>query len=257
MKTNRLVSHVRSHLVAYLALFLALGGTAIAADALKKNSVGTKQIKKNAVTNPKIKKNAVTGAKVKDQSLTGKDINESTLGAIPQAVQATTATNATTAQNANFWDGIDSAVLGTTEMYAGMEFEPRDSSGVNKIYISTGEIRCNGAPGDFTTRLELPQGAIVQSLQFAFVDNDGPANPSLNIVGYNILGLPGAGLSDTLVTASATGADPARRVVTVNAPPGTVINNDAFAYQLNWSPEDCDIASTLVGGAVNYTLPQG
>ena len=48
-------AHVRSNLVAYLALFVALGGTSYAAVKLPRNSVGTAQIKKNAVTGPKVK----------------------------------------------------------------------------------------------------------------------------------------------------------------------------------------------------------
>ena len=65
--------------VAYLALFVALGGSAYAASHLGRNSVGTKQLKKNAVTAKKIKKNAVTGAKVKDRSLTGSDLADGTI----------------------------------------------------------------------------------------------------------------------------------------------------------------------------------
>jgi hypothetical protein len=74
--------------VAYLALFLALGGSAYAFH-LGKNSVGPKQLKKNSVTGPKIKANAVngvkiagdsvTGAKVLDGSLTGSDVQDGSL----------------------------------------------------------------------------------------------------------------------------------------------------------------------------------
>ncbi len=56
--------------VAYIALFLALGGGAMAASQLGKNSVGTKQLKKNAVTAVKIKDGAVTGAKIADDGVT-------------------------------------------------------------------------------------------------------------------------------------------------------------------------------------------
>jgi hypothetical protein len=57
---------IRSHLsyanvIATVALFLALGGTAW---ALSKNSVGTKQLKNNAVTGKKIKNGAVTRRKI-------------------------------------------------------------------------------------------------------------------------------------------------------------------------------------------------
>jgi hypothetical protein len=76
--------------VAYLALFIALGGSAYAVSHLGKNSVGAKQLKKNAVTTAKITKEAVTSAKVKKDTLTGTQINASTLGTVPSAQVAQT-----------------------------------------------------------------------------------------------------------------------------------------------------------------------
>lgn len=54
-----------ANVISCLALFVALGGFAVAA-GLPKNSVGTKQLKKNAVTSTKIRKDAVTGSKIQD-----------------------------------------------------------------------------------------------------------------------------------------------------------------------------------------------
>ena len=67
-----------SNVVALIALFVALGGTAVA--TLDRNSVGPLQLKRNAVTNPKIRNGAVTGPKVK----------ESTLDEVPRAKVAET-----------------------------------------------------------------------------------------------------------------------------------------------------------------------
>lgn len=75
-------------IVAYLALFVALGGTTYAATSLPANSVGTKQLKNGAVTTAKLHDHAVTGAKVANHSLTGVQINASTLGAVPNAAHA-------------------------------------------------------------------------------------------------------------------------------------------------------------------------
>jgi hypothetical protein len=77
--------------VAYLALFVALGGTAIATSQLRKNTVGPKQLKKNAVTTPKVKKEAITGVKIKKGTLGGTQINVSSLGTVPSAQTAQTA----------------------------------------------------------------------------------------------------------------------------------------------------------------------
>jgi trimeric autotransporter adhesin len=52
-----------ANVIASLALFIALGGAAVAA-GLPRNSVGPKQIKKGAVTSRAIRKNAVTAGKI-------------------------------------------------------------------------------------------------------------------------------------------------------------------------------------------------
>jgi hypothetical protein len=89
-----------ANVVSVLALFIALGGSAYAFH-LGKNSVGPKQLKKNSVTTPKIKNGAVTTAKIKDGAvngakvatgtLTGTQVNASTLGKVPSAAQADSA----------------------------------------------------------------------------------------------------------------------------------------------------------------------
>ena len=97
-------THIRSNVVGYVALFVALSlGTAWAA-SLPKNSVGPKQIKANAVRS----------AETANDALTGTDINEGTLGQVPSAQSATTAQAATaaetasSAETANLLDGLNS-----------------------------------------------------------------------------------------------------------------------------------------------------
>ena len=80
-----------ANVMSVIALFVALGGTGLAASQLGKNTVGTKQLKKNAVTTAKIKNGAVTGGKV----------DLSTLGTVPSATNAANATNAQHAQTAD------------------------------------------------------------------------------------------------------------------------------------------------------------
>jgi len=78
-----------------IAVFLVLGG-ATAFAALGRNSVGARQLKRNSVTAAKIRKNAVTTAKIKDHAVTTAKLNLSSLGTVPSAVTAGTATNANT-----------------------------------------------------------------------------------------------------------------------------------------------------------------
>jgi hypothetical protein len=94
-----------ANVVSTIALFVALGGaTAFAASHLARNSVGTRQLRKDAVT----------GAKVRDGSLGGADIDTSTLGKVPSAKVADSATTAATATKATTATSATSATTAAT-----------------------------------------------------------------------------------------------------------------------------------------------
>ena len=114
----RIRAHFQSNVVAYLALFVALGGTTYAATSLPRNSVTTKSIRKGAVTKPKIAKDAVTGAAVKDRSLSGADIDPTALGSVPDSAHATNADNATNAGNAA--NAANAAHAGNSDQLGGL-----------------------------------------------------------------------------------------------------------------------------------------
>ncbi len=85
-----------ANVMATLAMFVALGGVAWAATQLPKNSVGAKQLKRNAVRTPKIKDEAVTGAKIRKGTITGSLLNLTSIGTVPSAQTAASATDAKT-----------------------------------------------------------------------------------------------------------------------------------------------------------------
>ena len=64
-----MLTHLRRNAVAYLALFVALGGTSYAAVALPKNSVGAAQIKPNAVSTKKVKNGSLRASDFKSGDL--------------------------------------------------------------------------------------------------------------------------------------------------------------------------------------------
>jgi hypothetical protein len=81
-----------AHVLAALALFIALGGTGYA--AVKING---KNIKKGTITSRALKNRTITAQKIKQNTLGGTEIDESKLGKVPSAASADTATSATTA----------------------------------------------------------------------------------------------------------------------------------------------------------------
>lgn len=57
----RLLAHARSNVIAYLALFVALGGTSYAAVSLPDGSVGSRQLRNHSITPVKLDRNAIGG----------------------------------------------------------------------------------------------------------------------------------------------------------------------------------------------------
>lgn len=104
--------------VAVVALVFAVSGVAVALPG--KNSVATKDIRKNAVTAAKIKNGAVTGAKLGDgavataklgnDAVTGAKVDEATLGKVPAATSADSASKALSADSATKAGSADNAL---------------------------------------------------------------------------------------------------------------------------------------------------
>lgn len=84
--------------VAFLALFLVLGGSAVALKG--KNRVDSGDIKNNTIRGKDVRNRTLTGKDVKDDRLTGADIDESSLDKVPLAGAADSATSSTTATTA-------------------------------------------------------------------------------------------------------------------------------------------------------------
>ncbi|MFL5829065.1 MAG: hypothetical protein ACJ76X_04040 [Solirubrobacteraceae bacterium] len=68
---HRLIRHVRSNAISYLALFVALGGTSYAAINLPAGSVGPRQLKNGAVTTSRLANGSVTPKKLDSKAFGG------------------------------------------------------------------------------------------------------------------------------------------------------------------------------------------
>jgi hypothetical protein len=119
-----------ANVMSSLAVFLVVaGGSALAANQLAKNSVGTKQLKNNAVTAAKIKNGAVTGSKV----------NLSSLGTVPSATNATSATTAKTAETAK------SATTAKTAETAKSADTAKSATTATSALTATNSVNANNA----------------------------------------------------------------------------------------------------------------
>ena len=59
---HRLIAHLRSNLVGWIALFVALGGTGYAAISIPRNSVGAAQIRNRSITPAKFNPKSIGGS---------------------------------------------------------------------------------------------------------------------------------------------------------------------------------------------------
>jgi hypothetical protein len=88
----RLRSHVRGNVIGYLALFVALSGSAYAATAAKKNSVVSKSIKNGQVRSVDLQDNGVTGVDLQENGVQSVDIQDGGVQGVdlaPGSVDAT------------------------------------------------------------------------------------------------------------------------------------------------------------------------
>jgi hypothetical protein len=68
---TELLNHFKHNVIAYLALFVALGGTSYAAIELPVGSVGTRELRNGAVTNHKLARGSVGAADLDHTSIAG------------------------------------------------------------------------------------------------------------------------------------------------------------------------------------------
>jgi hypothetical protein len=128
---HRVRLHLQHNVVAYLALFVALGGSSYAAitvgtDQIRNNSVRSADLRDNDVRGRDVRRATLTGSDLRNDSLTGDDIVESSLGTVPRAASADragsadSAGRADSAGNAALLDGRDpSAFVASSRLRAG------------------------------------------------------------------------------------------------------------------------------------------
>ncbi len=79
--SGRLTRHLRAHAIAYVALVLALSGTAV---AVTRNSVGDRELAPDSVGASELENNAVGSANVKNGALSAADFGDGECGYVGQ-----------------------------------------------------------------------------------------------------------------------------------------------------------------------------
>jgi hypothetical protein len=129
-------SHVRCNFVAYLALFVALGGTSYAALSLPRNSVGSRQIRANSITSQK----------VKNKSLQANDFKPGQLPAGPRGAKGETGATGPAGQSGQNSQNGQDGTPGTARAYAGVSHTCGGATGPCTITNAKGikEVRRSG-----------------------------------------------------------------------------------------------------------------
>lgn len=137
-----------ANVMATIAVFLALGGGAIAAIKIPKKSVGTKQLKANAVTEAKLADKAVSNAKLGDAAVNGAKVQDRSIGLSKTAVIDTTVTQNFGSIGANSCQAIDKSIPGNTQQFDQVEViaDPTVGSGDNTWY--GGALTAFAGPSD-------------------------------------------------------------------------------------------------------------
>jgi len=155
---QRLLGHMRGHLIAYLALFFALGGTSIAAvNALPRNSVGSPQIKNGSIQKVDIARRTISALRGLrgPRGLTGARGATGPAGAAgtqgpkgdkgdPGPFPGTLPSGQTIR---GVWVALDTAAAGSQETQVPISFGFQLASGPTRHYVNLGAVAPPECPG--------------------------------------------------------------------------------------------------------------
>jgi hypothetical protein len=166
-----------ANVMSTLAVFVALGGSSVAAVQLSRNSVRSEQIANGQVKGPDLAKSAVTSVKVADRSLLAGDFKAGQLKAGPAGPQGP----------------------------AGPKGDPGATSLKVRAATASGTVTANCEPGERAT------GGGAHSVNGAVVASAPAADPNAILVST---GITFQGYAPTSWTAAAKGADGLPRDIT-------------------------------------------
>ena len=136
-----------SNVIATIALFIALGGAAVAA-GLPKNSVGAKQLKRGAVTAAKLKKGAVTSGKLAPKSVVAGKLGANAV--LPGNIGNGAITSAKIGAGAVIASSIKNGVVTTNKLASkGVTTDKLASGAVTNPILANGSVTPNKLSNEF------------------------------------------------------------------------------------------------------------
>lgn len=249
MGPQQLARHMRSNAVAYLALFVALGGSAYAArkigsSEIKPQAVLSKHIRNEQVRSKDIKNGrGVKSSDVVDDSISGDDVEEASLGRVPDA---------------DALDGHDStAFVSTDQVHDSGKFvlndpTPGSGGGVFEDIFSAGPFTVRAF-----CRMEIPPAPTEDTAQ---IDVQGPPGTAFSMVsvqgtddnnvadGGVVLSDESTGAATTFGPFVASGDNEAEGGhFTALSPSGEFISVSAYAEVNDPGGSDCTFGATAIG----------
>jgi hypothetical protein len=182
-----------SNVIATMALFIALGGVAVAA-GLPRNSVGVTQLKRGAVTAAKIRKQAVTSAKLAPKSVINGKLGPNSVG--PGNIGNGAVTTAKLAKGSVIAETIKNSVVTTNKL--------------NNEAVTTGKLG-----NEAVTSAKLGKGSVTTA---KLSDEIGPLLATLK-PGQTLRGVFDVGGKEPAITRSAVSF----QFPLLNAPSVTVL----------------------------------
>lgn len=138
------------------------------------------------------------------------------------------------------------------QKFGGHNFEPNSTfqNGLrtDRTYNDNGSIYVTGNPGIFNTRLQLPDGAVIEEVQFNYFLGSTP------LMIFQLIPFDNAnGFQSPFPSAQAGSPDPTRIQTISLAGLPIQVDNAAWNYVLRWVPQAADTAHMLWGARVGYS----
>jgi hypothetical protein len=242
-------AHVKANAIAYLALFVALGGTTYAAarigsDDIERNAVKSRHIGRDQVRSADATR--LRGVDILNDSLTGYDINEATIGAVPGA------------RNADRLDNLDSGdfVTASRMRIAGPlrldDVDTSDGAFSETSLIKVGHVTLLADCNNLATGPSMGTQARIDSLsdpgvvgtRLSFI-RQNQAGIGTDVAQSGVIPSPGVVMS----TSNTPVTDARLRIATI-----AIVESDGTAYHGNiyagagLGPSHCIFGASLVGG---------